>query len=258
MKAAGLFFSRRWWWTTLLVLLGAALCVRLGIWQLDRLDRRLTFNAHMEAMWAAEPLDLNSVTYPGVDLAEQEYRSATASGVYDFENQIALRNQYWRSEDNLNLYGYHLLTPLVFKDGSAILVDRGWIPAEGNVSPGDWRSYDQTAVVTISGVLRLGQSKAELGGVPDPQVPPGQQLYFWNIANLDRISEQVPYPLAEVYLQLDPESDRTEPPYPYQPKIELTEGPHRGYACQWFTFASILLVGYPFFLRRQVQPRSEI
>ncbi len=38
-----LFFSRRWWWTTLLVIAGAAVCVRLGIWQLDRLHQRRTF-----------------------------------------------------------------------------------------------------------------------------------------------------------------------------------------------------------------------
>jgi surfeit locus 1 family protein len=43
----------------------------------------------------------------------------------------------------------------------------------------------------------------------------------------------------------------TVPPIPYQPAIELTEGPHFGYALQWFTFATILLVGYPFYLRKQ-------
>ena len=31
---------RKWIITTLLVLLGIALCVRLGIWQLDRLEAR--------------------------------------------------------------------------------------------------------------------------------------------------------------------------------------------------------------------------
>ena len=42
-----------------------------------------------------------------------------------------------------------------------------------------------------------------------------------------------------------------EPPIPFQPELELTEGPHFGYALQWFTFATILFVGYPFFLRKQ-------
>ena len=37
----------------------------------------------------------------------------------------------------------------------------------------------------------------------------------------------------------------------FQPDIELTEGSHFGYALQWFTFASILFIGYPFYLRKQ-------
>ncbi len=52
-------FSSRWFLTTLLVLAGGALCVRLGIWQLDRLEQRRAFNAHVESMWASEPLTLS-------------------------------------------------------------------------------------------------------------------------------------------------------------------------------------------------------
>jgi len=33
--------------------------------------------------------------------------------------------------------------------------------------------------------------------------------------------------------------------------VELTEGSHFGYALQWFSFAAILFVGYPFYLRKQ-------
>ena len=48
-------FTRRWIFTSLLVLAGTALCIRLGIWQLDRLEQRRAFNTHVEAMWAAPP-----------------------------------------------------------------------------------------------------------------------------------------------------------------------------------------------------------
>ena len=39
--------SRSWIATTLLALAGAAVCVRLGIWQLDRLAQRQAFNSHV-------------------------------------------------------------------------------------------------------------------------------------------------------------------------------------------------------------------
>jgi surfeit locus 1 family protein len=232
---------------TLLVLAGGALCVRLGIWQLDRLEQRRAFNAHVESMWAADPISLNGQTTE--DLTKLEYRAVMVGGTYDFENQVALRNRYFQDE-----YGFHLLTPLLLGDGSALLVDRGWIPADGNDSPADWRKYDQPGPVTIQGQIRLGQSKPDLGGVPDPTLTPEQtRLDFWNIVNLERIQEQVPYSLLSVFVQPDVDLDDTEPPIPYQPKIELTEGSHFGYAIQWFTYATILVAGYPFFVRKQMK-----
>ncbi len=239
-------FSRRWLLTTLLVLLGSALCIRLGIWQLERLEQRRAFNAHVQAMWEAAPLTLTGQT--SEDLTTMEYRAVIASGTYDFENQVALRNRYYQ-----NQAGYHLLTPLLLDDGAAVLVERGWIPADGNAAPADWRKYDMPGRITIRGQIRLGQSKPDLGGVPDPTLAPGQtRLDFWNIVNLERIRQQMPYPLLEVFIQPDTDPTDTTPPIPFQPEIELTEGPHLGYAGQWFTFAAILALGYPFFLRKQL------
>ncbi len=242
-------FSRQWLLTTLLVLAGGAVCVRLGIWQLDRLEQRRVFNTHVEAMWTAEPLTLTGQSTQ--DLTTLEYRAVRVSGTYDFENQVALRNRYFQ-----NQYGYNLLTPLLLDDGSAVLVDRGWIPADGNDSPAAWRAYDQPGRVVIQGQIRLGQSKPDLGGVPDPTLAPGQtRLDFWNIINLERIQQQVPYPLLPVFVQPDVDPQDVEPPIPYQPEIELTEGPHLGYAGQWFTFATILVLGYPFYLRKQLKEK---
>ncbi|GAB4493821.1 MAG: SURF1 family protein [Anaerolineales bacterium] len=246
MKLFLTMFKRQWILTTLLVILGAALCVRLGIWQLDRLEQRRAFNAHYLKMTALPPLQLNAA--PQADLTTMEYRAVTVTGAFDFDNQVALRNRYYGSE-----YGYHLLTPLLLSDGTAILVERGWIPAQGNATPADWRKYDQPGEQTISGIIRLGQTKPDLGGVPDPKLAEGQtRLDFWNIVNLERIALQTPYPLLPVFIQPNPDDARVAPPYPYQPQIEMTEGPHFGYALQWFTFASILFFGYPFYLRKNI------
>jgi surfeit locus 1 family protein len=244
-------FSRQWFLTTLLVLAGGALCVRLGIWQLDRLEQRRAFNAHVEAMWAAEPLDLAG--QPADDLTTMEYRAVAVSGTYDFENQVVLRNRYFQNES-----GYNLLTPLLLDDGSAVLVDRGWIPADGNDSPAAWRRYDQPGRVTLQGQIRLGQAKPDLGGVPDPALVPGQtKLEFWNSVNLERIGQQLPYLILDVYVQPDVDPTDVAPPIPYQPELELSEGPHLGYAAQWFTFAGLLVLGYPFYVRKQLIRPSE-
>ena len=236
-------FHRKWLIPTLLVLLGTAVCIRLGIWQLDRLEARRAFNEQVESMRALPPLSLDQDASNAIQ--DMEWRAVKVNGHYDFENQIAIRNQY-----NGGQYGYHLLTPLLF-DGMAVLVDRGWIPADGNSVPQDWRKYDEVGEVNLSGQVRLGHGKPAIGGVADVLPENGARLEIWNNADVTRIAGQLPYPILPVYIQLDSDTQDTEPPIPFQPEVELTEGPHFGYALQWFTFATILFVGYPFFLRKQ-------
>ncbi len=236
-------FQRKWMVTTVLVIAGAVLCARLGIWQLDRLAQRRVFNSHVFAMQA-----LPALVLPAHDeLTGMEYRAVQASGRYDFENQAAIRNQSYN-----NQYGFHLLTPLLLSDGEAVLVDRGWIPAEGNSVPADWRKYDAPGGVTLSGVIRLSQTTPSFLGAADPTITPDQtRLDFWVYVNIERISQQISYPILPVYIQLNPEPNRVDPPIPIQPELDLSEGPHQGYAIQWFAFATLLLTGYPFYLRKQ-------
>ena len=243
-------FQRKWLMATLLVLAGTALCIRLGIWQLDRLQQRRAFNAQFESARAEPALDLNQELPP--DVATMEWRSVKVAGEYDFANQVALRNQY-----NGDQYGYHLLTPLLFDPSTGsgkattVLVDRGWIPADGNSATADWRKYDEPNPVNVSGQIRLGQEKPAYGGVADALPENGAKLEIWNNADIAHIATQMPYPILPVYIQPPTDPSDNKPPIPYQPEIEITEGPHLGYALQWFTFATILFVGYPFYLRKQ-------
>ena len=246
--------QRKWLLTTLLVLLGTTVCIRLGIWQLDRLEGRRAFNTQVETMRALPALDLNQESPFSID--KMEWRAVQVSGVYDFENQIAIRNQY-----HDNQYGYHLLTPLRFNpstgpigqsgQATAVLVDRGWIPVDSNSASDDWRKYDEAGKVNVTGQIRLGAGKPAFGGVADVIPENGERLEVWNNADLAGIAAQMPYPVLPVYIQPNPDVDDVEPPIAFQPQIELTEGPHFGYALQWFTFAAILFLGYPFFVRKQ-------
>ena len=239
-------FSRRWLLATVLVIAGAALCARLGIWQLDRLKQRRAFNAHVYAVRAMPPLPLPTQA-DDENLVDMEYRPTHATGTYDFAHQIAIRNQYNNSQ-----YGYHLVTPLRMAKGQAVLVDRGWIPADGNSTPANWQQYDISGQVSVQGIIRVAQTTAIFGGVADPTLTPGQRsMDLWIYVNIPRIAQQIPYPILPVYIQQNPDPSKTVPPIPYQEELDLSEGPHQGYAIQWFSFAAILLGGYPFYVRKQ-------
>ncbi|MEP7134078.1 MAG: SURF1 family protein [Chloroflexota bacterium] len=236
-------FSRKWLIATLLVIAGTLVLARLGIWQLDRLEQRRAFNAQVISARSQSVLDLNQEQPE--DISKMEWRPVQVTGKYDFENQVAIRNQYYG-----NQYGYHLLTPLL-SQGTAVLVDRGWIPADGNSTPEAWRKYDEAGEVKVIGQIRLGSGKPAIGGVADALPADGSKLALWNNADVAQVAGQLAYPILPVYIQTNADPSDTEPPIPFQPAIELTEGPHMGYALQWFTFAAILFFGYPFFVRKQ-------
>jgi surfeit locus 1 family protein len=239
-------FSRKWLLATFLVLVGMAVLIRLGIWQLDRLHARRAFNARVSAQIAQPTLELlgNALN---ADLTQMEYRPVTVTGTYDPSSEIALRNQYWNDQ-----WGVHLVTPLkIAGSNQAVLVDRGWIPGD-RYETGDWSEYAEPGLVTVHGIIRQSQSKAEMGRRSDPTPIPGAgPLKTWNFVNIPRLSEQAAEPLLPVYIQQAPDPAWQKLPQRYQPELDLSEGPHLGYAIQWFIFAAILGIGYPFFIKRQ-------
>jgi surfeit locus 1 family protein len=247
----GAILSRRWLLTTLLALAAAVVFVRLGIWQLDRLGQRRAFNQHVTSVRGLPPLML-----PGTqDLQAQEFREALVRGTYDFDHQVAIRNQVHDGE-----YGYHLLTPLRLEHGTshtigaatAVLVDRGWIPAAGNEKPEDWRKYDARGQAEIRGVIRLGQDGPVAGGLAQPTAAPGSDgNEFWFYVDIQQLARQLPYTVLPVYVQLDGTPTSAQPPIAAAPVLDLSEGPHLGYAIQWFSFAGVVVLAYPFYVLKQ-------
>jgi len=121
----GRLFSHQWWKTTVLVIAALAVMVRLGFWQLDRLDQRRAYNSRVEAQLAEPTLELVDENLE-LDLYNMEYRDAIIVGEYDHERQVVLRNQDWQGR-----LGVHLITPLVI-NGSQHLINQVW-----------WRSMGQ-------------------------------------------------------------------------------------------------------------------
>lgn len=241
--------TARWILTTLLVIAAAAVMVRLGIWQLDRLQQRRNTNARIVQGMAQPALNLNQPLPP--DLTAMEYRSAVVTGEYDYSQEVLLRNQF-----NEGQPGYDLLTPLrIEQSNQAVLVDRGWIPlAQGK--PDLRKAYQQTGPVTLNGQMRRSQGEPAFGGVPDPHLTASQpRLDAYNFINLEQIGKQTGYAILSVYLIAAPQAGAPDLPARSLPPVDLSEGPHLDYAIQWFIFTAILLIGYPFYVRTQLSKR---
>ena len=208
-----MFFVRRAWLTTLVVLAATAVMISLGIWQLSRYNQGKALNAHLKDVRAAPALVFPE-NESSPDLTKMEYRAVVATGSFDFDRQIAIRNQVYTQTWGMDM-GYSLLTPLVLSDGQAVWVERGWISSQYN-APDAWRQFDKPGEVQVEGVIRLPRKKGDMGGgVPDPEFIPGQsKLDFWNYVNLERLQQQVPYPTLPVYIQQMVSDSPTSLPYP--------------------------------------------
>jgi len=231
--------SRRWWWATLLVLAGVMLMGRLGIWQLDRLDQRRAANAAYLQQINQPPIRL-SQDLLNANPDEMVDRQAIATGAYDFSSQLILVQQNYQGRP-----GAHLVTPLLFDEGrTAVLVDRGWIPVV-EVEDSNFDRYELDGPQNISGVIQKSQT-LDRGR---ESIVQGYQQEWYRI-DIGAIEQLLPYDLLPFYLLESPGSEfQDKLPYKIAMEVDLSEGPHLGYAIQWFLFSTILAIGYLYFVR---------
>ncbi len=224
----------------ILVALG---CARLGLWQLDRLSQRRAMNRLYQ-----ERLGLPVLTLPAavdsLPLDSLHWRRAVAQGVYDFERQVVVVGKSVQGTPAV-----HVVSPLLLSGGRALLVERGWI-----YSP-DARSVDLDAL--------REEDTAEVEGVllrPAPLRRFDARGPAWPIlAPSDdpaALATRYPYPLLGVVLRRSGAVGGTAEDLRPLPLPELSQGPHLGYAVQWFGFAAIALVGSAILFRRSSPGRG--
>lgn len=241
---------RDWLFVSIVFALGL-LCIRLGFWQLDRLQQRRERVARLKAQMAMPAVDLLQLSNA---LEEAEFRLASARGTFDHGNALLLRNRALNG-----VPGYHLVTPLLLAGSDwAVLVDRGWI--EGGAEPRALlQRYRQPEQAAVEGLLLGSQSEPRLAFLADKVPGAGEEpLPAWRVLFIEGIAAQLPYNVLPLYLaQTEPLEGSGEQPIP-QPEIDLTEGPHLSYAVQWFAFAATAFIGGGLWLRRRRRDRPQI
>jgi surfeit locus 1 family protein len=230
------------------------LFINLGFWQLRRLDERQAENARIEATAFGEPATLDSIVgQPSFDSTTKEWTLVRVAGVYRYDAELLLANQ-----SLVGTIGYDVLTPLEQADGTFVIVDRGWVPFNEVLSRStrpvaEWQG--PTEKVTVDGWIRPG----DRGDGERPDIPEGAgslaDLQGVDLAAFDSLVNAEPLPLV---VQLRPTSDIVDlnvRPAP-QPLPELTDGPHLGYAMQWFAFALMAMFGWPILVRSRLRKQN--
>lgn len=238
----------RWLAGLVAVLLVAAVCVRLGIWQLDRRHQRLGYNARVETQAEAEPAPLAAaLDAASGDPAEAEFRRVIVEGTYDASRQFLVLAQSYQGSP-----GEHVVTPLLLADGRAVLVNRGFVPVTDPRAavPGD--AAPPAGSVIVAGTFRAPEEGGRVLDA-DPEAEGAGTVGFLTRVDVDAVADHVPYDLVPGWVRVEAERpDRQGVPIPLLPP-EPGEGPHLPYAVQWFTFATIFLVGWGVLVHRQAR-----
>jgi cytochrome oxidase assembly protein ShyY1 len=250
-------FARRPLWIVSHVVVVALVVFMIwaGFWQLRRFRERGELNRLYAERQEVATADVGDVIAPGAPLEGDEvdgavFRRVTATGVYDASAEVLVRN---RTQDGGP--GVWVLTPLDLGDGTALVVNRGFVPVSG--TPGDLPAEAEppSGEVTVTGLLQQTQARGRF----QPTDPAEGTLDVLSRVDLARYQQQVDADLYPAWLLLQQQAPPPTGDLPIllSPPEPFSETRHLSYAVQWFVFTAIALVGYWIILRRQARQEED-
>lgn len=221
----------------------------LGLWQLDRHEQQQATHAALDQRPDQPPLQPDELDG---DPDELVYRRADLAGTWEPTREILLSTRAHQGRP-----GHRVLTPLRLSNGSAVLVDRGWVPYDVDAPPvEDARPPDGRVEVTG---LVLPRTPARRAGTLDGEgqaasdIGAGDAIEFISHADPAVVGRALGEPLPAVVVRADGghRSAGAELPVTVPPPEPEGEVDHFSYAMQWFLFAVVVAVGYPVLLWRR-------
>lgn len=237
MRVGSVLSQPKWMILAIVMAILIPTAVRLGFWQIDRLEERRETNRVWEHRLSSDPVPWNVFADNDETLepADQQYLRVEIEGEY-LPGQLLVLNRPLHETN-----GHWLATPLRTDSGDTVIVVRGWVPFEVR-TPAD------VALTAPEGRVRLDAIV-----VPSETDPNGEPVTVDGLVrymDITVMSAHYDFALGDVYLQ-----SMTEGPTRYPEVLPLPdvtdEGSHFFYVIQWFAFAIIGAVGFGAMVRRE-------
>ena len=216
----------------LIGLLGAAILVALGVWQMQRLDWKQGVLANIETRIAGDPEPLPETLDPDA----QRYQP------------VELRGEILRGEIQVLVSmkpvgaGYRIIAPFVTDDGRRILLDRGFVADEARGNPRD------TGPVRVIGNLHWPDDRNS--STPENDTATNT----WFARDIGPMAEALDTePLLVVAREVTP-ADPGVTPLPVS--TAGIPNDHLQYAITWFSLAVIWLAMTTYWIFRRAKDRT--
>jgi surfeit locus 1 family protein len=213
-------------WPTLGTLIFLPLCISLGIWQWHRAEYKEHLLDHYSTQSGRPPLTLEQALK---DPEGFRYFAISVQGHYLTQTQFLQENQFYQHQ-----IGYYVLTPFLTNSNKIILVNRGWVPKEKLKEPLSLSAKPQTVSGRVSVAPRRSFHLGE--NLKNGTTWPRQ----FQVIKIDELSTALGKNIEPLIVLLNPQAPDGFA-RDWQPQ-GLSPEKHRGYALQWFAFASLIVI----------------
>jgi surfeit locus 1 family protein len=207
--------------------------IGLAVWQTHRRAWKLDLIARIEArVQAPATAAPTRERWPEVSAAADEYRRVTVTGRW-LENQSALVQAATELGG-----GYWVITPLVQADGTAVLMNRGFIPADKR-NPASWKGHS-AEINSVTGLLRVSEPRGAFLRTNDPATDRWFSRDVQAIAASRGLPDTAPY-----FIDAERAPHHTGFPVPGLTVISFSNN-HLIYALTWCALALMAVAGAVF------------
>lgn len=232
-------------WPAVATLVGVAMLIALGNWQMRRLAWKEGLIAAIAERVHAEPIALAEAERRGGDV---EYLRVKAAGTLLNDHELD-----FYAFDEQDGVGWHILTPLHLADGSVAFVNRGFVPDELK-DAARRRDGQPGSEIEIVGLAR----KPETPGAFTPANDAQKNVWYWRDLSAMAAAALAPDKPRVVPFVVDAELEPRPPggwPRGGVTRLELPNR-HLEYALTWYGLAAALVgVFAAFAATRWHQPR---
>ena len=229
-------------------LVGLAILISLGVWQLQRKTWKEGLIAQIDARAYGPPGEIvAAASWPHWNAADDEFRRVRLTGTLLNDKEVPVHGLA-AGRPGQPLQGFYIFTPLRRDDGRTVMINRGFVPTAFESAATRPKGEPQ-GETTVTGLVRAPETRHMF--VPANDVSRND----WFTRDTGEMGQARGVgPVAPFYIDADATPNPGGWPRGGQTRLTLPND-HLQYALTWFGLAATLVAVFAVSLWRQLRPK---